>query len=127
MKILGIDYGRKKMGLAIAVRSLAEPLCVIRYSDINKLIENLKKIISEEKIEKIIVGISEGDMAEESKLFSLDLSKSLNIVVETFDETLSTYDAQKLSIESGMSRKKRHEMEDAFAATVVLQSYIDYV
>lgn len=127
MKILGIDYGRKKMGLAIAVRSLAEPLCVIRYSDNFKLIENLKKIISEEKIEKIIVGISEGDMAEESKLFSLDLSKSLNIAVETFDETLSTYDAQKLSIESGMSRKKRHEMEDAFAATVVLQSYIDYV
>lgn len=127
MKILGIDYGRKKMGLAIAVRSLAEPLCVIRYSDLDKLIENLKKIIIEEKIEKIVVGISEGDMARESKLFSLDLSKSLNISVATFDETLSTHDAQKLSIESGMSRKKRHEMEDAFAATVVLQSYLDYV
>lgn len=127
MNILGIDYGRKKVGLAISNGSLAEPLRVIKYSDLNNLKENLKIIISEEKIEKIIVGISEGEMAKESKLFSLNLSKTLDIPVETYDETLSTHDAQKLSIQSGMSRKKRHEMEDAFAATVVLQSYIDYV
>lgn len=127
MNILGIDYGRKKVGLAISQGSLAEPLCVIRYTELIKLKEILKKIIIEEKIDKLVVGISEGDMGKESKLFSLDLLKSLNIPVETFDETLSTYDAQKLSIESGMSRKKRKINEDAFAATIMLQSYIDYV
>ena len=127
MKILGIDYGRSKIGLAISTGLLAEPLKVIRYYDINKLYESLKKIISEEKIEKVILGVSEGEMGNESKQFGFDLEKIIDIPVENYDETLSTYDAQRLSIESGMSRKRRKLNEDAFAATVMLQSYLDYV
>jgi len=45
--------------------------------------------------------------------------------VETFDETLSTYNAQRASIEAGMKRKKRKDMEDAYAATLILQGYLD--
>ena len=67
------------------------------------------------------MGISEGEMGEESKKFA----KNFN--AEVFDETLSSHDAQEMSIASHMGRKKRKEMEDAFAASIMLQSYIDHV
>jgi len=126
MKILGIDYGRKKIGLAIADGSLSEPLRVIRYKDIKTLSGQLQKIIKENGIEKIIVGISEGKMAEETEKFLSAIRYTLSPVpVETFDETLSTHTAQELSREVGMSRKKRKNLEDAYAAAVMLQNYLD--
>lgn len=119
MKYLGIDYGRRKIGVAISQGNLAEPLQVIRYKDFEKMIAHIKRIIEKQKIEKVVVGVSEGEMGEESKEFA----KNFN--ADTFDETLSSHDAITLSIQSGMGRKKRKEMEDAFAATIMLQSYID--
>jgi putative Holliday junction resolvase len=126
MKILGIDYGRSKIGLAIADGSLAEPMRVIRYKDTKILSEQIKKIVEQEKIEKIIFGVSEGEMGEESKNFSLNFRKLVKIPVETFDETLSTQDAQRMSMEAGIGQKKRHQMEDAYAAAIMLQNYLDF-
>lgn len=125
MKILGIDYGKAKVGLAIGGGFLAEPLQVIRYKDIKVLQQQIKQIVEYENIEKIIVGISEGEMGRESRDFGISLGKFLTIPVEIFDETLSTRDAQELSRQAGINRKKRKEMEDAFAASVMLQSYLD--
>lgn len=125
LKTLGVDYGRSKIGLALGVGTLAEPMRVIRYKDIKILSEQLQKIITDNNIEKVVVGISEGEMGEESKEFSISLSKTLRISVETFDETLTSKDAQKLSIEAGVSQKKRREMEDAYAASIMLQNYLD--
>jgi RNase H-fold protein (predicted Holliday junction resolvase) len=85
LKILGIDYGRSKIGLAIADGSLAEPMRVIRYKDTKILSEQIMKIVEQEKIEKIIFGISEGEMGEESKNFSLNFGKIVKIPIETFD------------------------------------------
>lgn len=121
MKLLGIDYGRRKIGLAVSNGKLAEPFQVIRYKDYDKMIAHIQRIIEKQKIEKIVVGVSEGEMAEESRSFAKKFE------AETFDETLSSHDAQIMSIQSGMGRKKRREMEDAFAASIMLQSYIDNV
>jgi putative transcription antitermination factor YqgF len=125
MKTLGIDYGRSKIGLAIADGPLSEPLKVIRYKDTTMVAEQIKKIITENGIEKVVVGVSEGEMGRESKNFSINFGKMLDIPVETFDETLSTQEAQILSREAGIHQKKRHEMEDAYAATIMLQNYLD--
>jgi len=119
MKLLGIDYGRKKIGVAISFGKLSEPLQVIRYKDYSKMIDHIKRIIEKQKIEKVVVGVSEGEMAEESKKFAKEFN------AETFDETLSSHDAITMSIASGMGRKRRKEMEDAFAASIMLQNYID--
>ena len=119
MRILGIDYGRAKVGLAFGESGLAEPLKVIRYKNIKILMDQIKQIAEEEKVNKLIVGISEGEIAKESKEFADKIG------AVTFDETLSTRDAQTLSRQNGMSRKKRKDMEDAFAASVMLQSYLD--
>lgn len=119
MKYLGIDYGKKKIGLAISDGKLAEPMKVIRYKDIESLLQQIKKIIEKEKIEKVVVGIAENEIAKEQKEFA----KMLN--AKTYDETLSTQDAQNLSIQSGIQRKKRKKMEDAYAASIMLQNYLD--
>lgn len=125
MKILGIDYGRKKVGIAISEGSLADPFVVIRYKDVGSLIKEIGKIVEREKIEKLVIGISEGEMGEESKAFSNQLAESLSVSIETFDETLTSQDAQRLSREAGVARKKRHEMEDAYAASLMLQNFLD--
>jgi len=119
MRILGIDYGRVKVGIAIADGGLSEPLEVIRYTDIELLINKILEIAQKEQVEKIVVGVSEGEMGKESKEFADKIG------AETFDETLSTQDAQELSRQAGIKRKKRKNMEDAFAASVMLQSYLD--
>lgn len=125
MKILGIDYGRSKIGLAVAEGSLADPVKVIRYKDTKILSEQIQKFITENGIEKVVFGVSEGEMGKESKNFSLNFGKLVKIPVETFDETLSTQDAQRMSMEAGIGQKKRHEMEDAYAAAIMLQNYLD--
>ena len=125
MKLLGIDYGRKKIGLAVSDGILAEPLKIQRYKDIKILSDKVKVITKELEIEKIVVGISEGEMGKESKEFGIKLENELKIPVVFQDETLSTQSAQELSISANINRKKRKEMEDAYAAALILQSYID--
>lgn len=125
-KILGIDYGRRKVGLSLAEGQLSDPWLVIHYKERKNLLGELERIIEKEKIEKVVVGISEGEMAEEIKEFSKELEALIKINVELYDETLSSKDAQRLSIEAGISRKKRHEMEDAYAASIMLQNYLDF-
>ncbi len=119
MKTLGIDYGRSKMGLAIGIGSLAEPLRVIHVSSFEDAVNKIKKEIETENPDKVIVGVSEREMGEESKRFAEEIGAI------TFDETLTSRDAQKLSIEAGVNRKKRREMEDAYAASLMLQNYLD--
>lgn len=122
MKILGIDYGRAKVGLAIAEGPLAEPHSVVKVKPVE---EAVKRVVMVEGVGRVVVGISENEMGKEQEEFVCRLQEKLEIPVETWDETLSTQDAQTLLIASGKSRKKRREMEDAYAATIMLQSYLD--
>lgn len=119
MKTLGIDYGKSKIGLAIGVGSFAEPLKVIRVESFSDAVYKIKNEIKTEMPDRIVVGVSEGDMGEQSRIFAKEVGAT------TFDETLTSKDAQKLSIEAGISRKKRHQMEDAYAASLMLQNYLD--
>jgi len=120
MKIIGIDWGESKIGLAKAEGSLAEPLVVVKPAD-------LEKILLAEKPELIIVGISENQSGEKAREFGVELEKKLGIKVEFVDETLSTAEAQIRSREAGVGRQKRRGMEDAYAATILLQNYLDSV
>jgi len=128
MKILAIDFGEKKIGLALATSKIAEPLLVIKVKSSKEALSKILKVIEAEKVEKVVVGISEGKMAQASKDFCLSLRQGLlkrNIPIEMFDETLTTQEAQRLARESGVKKQKRKSMEDAYAATLMLQSYLD--
>ena|SRR3989344_2258528 len=123
--ILGIDYGRRKIGISIAYEMLAQAYGVIRYETTEEAINKLKGIIKKEDIGKIVVGISEGRMANETREFVKKLATESKIKIVFQDETLSTRLAQSLSIQAKIRRKKRRLMEDAYAATIILQDYLD--
>ncbi len=127
MRLLGIDFGQAKVGVALAETKISEPLEVIRYSSEEKLIEKLTKIIKSHNIERIVVGKSERDSKKDALEFGKKLKEKLNIEVVFHDETLSSLDAQFLAREAGIKRKKRKDMEDAYAAAIILQSYLDQV
>jgi putative Holliday junction resolvase len=129
MKLLGIDYGRAKVGIAMGDTEsrLAEPVSILRYKDTGMLSEKISDILKKEQIEKIVIGLSEGEIGEESKALGEKLEKELKTRVEYVDETLTSFDAQSLSISAGINRKKRKGMEDAYSAALILQSYLDRI
>lgn len=123
--ILGIDYGRKKIGLSLATTSLAEAYGVIRFEKIDEAINKIKEVVRAEQVEEVVVGISEGKMALETRKFARTVEKETGLKPFFQDETLSTKLAQKLSLEAQIRRKKRKELEDAFTAAIILQDYLD--
>lgn len=125
MRLLGIDYGKRKIGVALGDERLVEGFAVVRYEDEKKALEKIVKIINKEGINEIVVGVSEGQIGEESRRFGEKLAKEANLPVHFQDETLTTQDAQTLSIMAGIKRKKRRALEDAYSAALILQSYLD--
>lgn len=118
MKILGIDYGEKKIGLAIADGPLAEPLSIIGSRNWEL---GIRRICEEQGIEKIVVGVSEGKMAEKAKQFGRRLAEVVSLPIGYHDETLTTQEAIAKMEEIG----KRLKAEDAISAALILQSYLD--
>lgn len=125
MRILGIDFGLKKIGLAISTGLLTEPYRVIGFKKKQQVYRQIKKVIENEKITKIVVGESEGKSGQRAKEFGDNLSKLLNVEVHYQDETLTTKEAQQLAIDAGIKRKKRKGMEDAYSAALILQAYLE--
>ncbi len=125
MRILGIDYGKKKIGLALATSKIAEPFMVLRVKSFQEGIDRVVDVVEYERIEKIVIGISEGKMAEETRAFGKRIEEQSDKQIVYQDETLSTQKAQELSIEAGIGRKKRKSLEDAYSAAIILQAYLD--
>jgi len=129
MRILAIDYGTKRCGLAISdpLGITAQPLCTIPSND---LLEKVKHFQSLYEIEKIILGFpiqlngKEGMAAIAVKKVQNDIEKKTNIQVELVDERLTTASVEKTLINADLSRKNRKKVIDKLAATVLLQEYL---
>lgn len=132
MRYLGLDLGTKTLGIAISDRSLtiANPKCVLKFKEQDELIEPLKKIIEEENISEIALGLpknmdnSMGFASKRSLDFKEKLEESIDIPITLVDERLSTVEAEKYLLDADMSRKKRKEHIDAVAASVILNTFI---
>lgn len=118
MNLLGLDYGQAKIGLAFADGELAEPLKVIYRPD---LLGKITKTCRELKIEKIILGISEGQSAVKTKEFAFSLTDTVHLPIEYQDETLTSQEAVAKMREVG----KKIKDEDAISAALILQGYLD--
>lgn len=134
MRYLGLDLGTKTLGLAISDKTgtIASSLVVLHHDDnFDYLIEELKKIIKEKEIDKIVLGLPKnmngtiGNRAEYVLKFKESLEKCLGYDVILEDERLTTRVAENILINADMSRKKRKKVIDKMAATVILQSYLD--
>ncbi len=127
MRYLGVDYGLKKMGLAISEGQIASPLRVIAISSQKDGLEKIAHEIKKEEIQRVVIGISDGKMGKISRQFAHELKKRYQSepveVIET-DETLSSNDARELMIALGTSSKDRQE-EDAYSAMLILQRFLD--
>ena len=130
MKYLGLDLGTKTLGLAISNGTIATALKTIHFDDLNDLIVKLEKVIAEEKVDLLVLGLPKnmnntiGPRAEATIEFKEKLEK-LNYKVVLQDERLSTVSAHNYMIEADLSRKKRKEKVDSLAATIILQAYLD--
>ena len=126
MHYLGVDYGLKKMGLAISEGQIASPLKVIEITGLNDAISKISQVIKSEEIERVVIGIPEsGEAKNIAKKFATELkSKQEAVSVIEADETLSSQTAKNLMIDLGVGEKARQK-EDAYAATIILQNFID--
>jgi putative Holliday junction resolvase len=120
MKILGLDYGTVRVGVAVSYASLAQPLTILPNN--SKLVEAIMALVAEHRIARIVVGESEGAMAKRSKEFADLLEQRLGLPIILIDETLSSYQVHEYL--RGRRLKKRGRI-DHLAAAVILQNYLD--
>lgn len=131
-RILAIDYGSKRIGIAITdpLNIFAYPL--ITLTNDNKFFDNLKKILSQYKVVKILIGSPLKENGEESvtsqsvNKFIEELKKHVQIEVELVDERYSSEIARQRIVESVVSKKKRRDKSliDKNAAAVILEDYL---
>lgn len=134
-RILGIDYGKKRIGLAISdiMGIVAQPFNVIESKGIKNDVLSVLQISKENNVSCIVIGLpvrldtSEGEMTEFTKEFIEELKKQANgIKIDSIDERLSTLQAERmLTEEANISREKRKNIRDKIAATFILQTYLD--
>ena len=133
MRILGIDYGEKRVGLAISspIGFIAQGLPTIERIDGTDYLEDLADVINEKEVEEIVVGLpknmngSIGEKAEEVLTLVETLKSKFNLPVHTFDERLTTVRAHKAMTGAKMSKKGKKKRVDMIAAQFILQAYLD--
>lgn len=128
MMYLGIDYGKKKVGLAISEGQVASPLKVLEVSGLKDAVSKISYVIKSEEINRVVIGIPEsGEARSITKKFLAELKKRYKIepveVIEV-EETLSSVDAKKVMIDLNLSKKQR-EKEDAYSAGIILQNFLN--
>lgn len=130
---LGIDYGEKRIGLAIGDEGMgiAFPLCVLDNSGRRRVVEEISRIVKEREVTMIVLGLpirldgTRGIAAEKVEHFADILKQHINLPVEFWDERLSTKIAERAMIEGGLRRERRRQCVDRATAQIILQSYLD--
>lgn len=144
--ILSIDYGRARMGLAIADSNarMAQPLCTFERVNRNEDMRRLRELVRERGVKQIVVGLplrldgTRGEMAEEVERFAQRVRKQIGVPVEMVDERLTSWEAERLLEETqgrflhdeksgGAGKKKKarpNASVDAVAAAMILKEYL---
>ncbi|MBM3881816.1 MAG: Holliday junction resolvase RuvX [Verrucomicrobia bacterium] len=133
MRILALDHGTKRIGVAVSdeMKMIASPLEYIPAEPFADFLARLKEIIREKEIELIVIGMprnmdgSCGPAALKVQEFVAVLKDAITIPIKTLDERLTTVQAQRCLIQGNVRREKRKEKVDKTAAAILLQSYLD--
>lgn len=132
--LMGIDYGSKRMGVAVSdlLKNVATSYKIVYRSDWAKDVAELKKIVAEKEICGIVYGLplqmngQEGDMAKEVRAFAEKLAAEIDLPYYFWDERLSSAAVENFLIkEVDLSRQKRKKVLDASAAAYILQGALD--
>ena len=136
MRILGLDFGSKTVGVAVsdALLITAQGVEIIRRKAPTKLRQTLARIeqlVSEYEVEKIVLGYpknmnsTEGERCEKTKEFKEMLEKRCGLPVILWDERLTTVEANRTLMEASVRRENRKQYMDKLAAVFILQGYLD--
>jgi len=136
MRIMGLDFGSKTVGVAVSDSLLltAQGVEIIRRKDENKLRQTLARIeelIVEYEVGEIVLGLpknmnaTEGVRVELTNEFKEKLERRTGLPVTMWDERLTTVAADKIMMEAGIRRENRKDYVDKIAATLILQGYLD--
>ena len=133
-RILAIDYGRKRIGLALSdeLGATAQPLLTIQRTNRRDVIRRLREICAKHGVAQIIVGHplhmtgEAGEMAAEAASFAARLSKELGVETELVDERLTTWEAKQTMAETKSPKRRKGEAIDAVAAAVLLRDYLEH-
>lgn len=131
-RILAVDYGRKRIGLAISdeLCVTARPLAVLNRKNRETDLKKLRQICADYEISRVIVGNplhitgEAGEMADEASGFAARLQKALRIEVEMVDERLTSWEARG-TVQNTAGRTSRHAVDDV-AAAVLLRDYLEH-
>lgn len=138
MRILGLDFGSKTVGVAISdpLMITAQGVEIIRRDSENKIrktLQRIEELIKEYEVEKIILGYpknmngTDGERVEKTMEFKEALERRTGLPVIMVDERLTTVSADKIMMESGIRRENRKEYVDEIAAMLILQNYLESV
>ena len=138
MRIMGLDYGSKTVVVAVsdALGLTAQGIEIVRRKSENKLRQTLariEEIAKEYGVEKIVLGFPKhmnndiGERAEKSLEFKEMLERRTGLPVVMWDERLTTVEADRTMMETGIRRENRKEYVDMIAAVFILQGYLDYL
>lgn len=136
MRILGLDYGSKTVGVAMSdpLGLTAQGIEIIRRKEENKLrrtLARIEELCRENQVETIVVGLPKnmnntlGDRAQKSLDFGEMLKRRTGLPVVMWDERLTTVEANRTLMEAGIRRERRKDYVDALAAVFILQGYLD--
>ncbi|MDD3272041.1 MAG: Holliday junction resolvase RuvX [Syntrophomonadaceae bacterium] len=134
MRIMGLDVGEKRIGIAISdpMGWTAQGHSVLQRSVLEADVKNIGQLCQDYEVEKIVVGLplnmdgSIGPKVLEVQEFARSLETALAIEVAYWDERLSTKSAERVLIEADLSRRRRKQVIDKMAAVHILQAYLDY-
>ena len=132
MRTLGMDLGTKTLGLATSDKSglIASPFRTIHYNTTEELVDTVVNLINELHIEDLVLGLpknmnnTSGEAAERSMAFKEALESKIDMEVHLVDERLSTVEATNVLLDYDMSRKKRKQVVDSIAASIILDTYL---
>jgi putative pre-16S rRNA nuclease len=132
-RILAIDYGRKRIGLALSdeLQLTAQPLLVLKRVNRRDDLRRLRDICRKEGVARILIGHplhmtgEAGGMAQEAARFAVRLRKELGIEVDLVDERLTSWEAAQMMAETGSSSRRRDSSLDDVAAAIFLRDYLE--
>lgn len=134
MRILGLDFGTKRIGVAISDELLitAQGMETLERKDLKKDLDAISGTIRDNNVSEVVVGLPlnmDGSYSAKTKEvveFMDNLSKAISVPVKTWDERMTTMQAERALLEGDMSRAKRKRLNDRLAAQLILQAYLDY-
>jgi putative Holliday junction resolvase len=132
-RIMALDVGEATLGVALSdpLGITAQPFTTIKRRNLREDLRALADLAREREVTLVVVGLplrlggQDGPAAESVRQFAAKLGRSIGLPVETWDERLTTVQAERALLEGDVSRRRRREVVNQIAAAIILQSYLD--